>query len=455
MPSANSVNKFIRDPIHDIIRIEDQFILELLDTAAMQRLRRIRQLGLAWMVYPGAEHSRFTHSLGVYHLAGRAMDQLNRVNGSDLFDGGKREAVLAAALLHDVGHGPFSHIFENVAKRMPGSNEAQHENWTLKIVRDDKAINKILTCVSPEMPDHVHQILGKTYKPHYVTALISSQLDVDRFDYLLRDSHMTGVQYGAFDLEWMLRTLAVKSIPLTSTSGAEDHAELETVIIDGRRGLSSLESHLVGRHYMYKHVYYHKTIRAAEQMLHKIIERAACVRCNGGDIRSNEAFDKMARGEELSVDEYLSLDDFVLFGWIEEWSKYDMDKILRDLSRRLVRRDLLKPIVVPSTASHSVYMKNHDQLRKMITDADYDPDYYMLEDTVGDIAYKGYMLNLEQGRVADEEEIWFVDPDGNPCRLSAEYSILTQAENALKFQEDRWFVPVEVADTARKELQWT
>lgn len=128
MPSANSVNKFIRDPIHDIIRIEDQFILELLDTAAMQRLRRIRQLGLAWLVYPGAEHSRFTHSLGVYHLAGRAMDQLNRVNGRDLFDDGKREVVLTAALLHDVGHWPFSHIFENVAKKMPGSNEAQHEN---------------------------------------------------------------------------------------------------------------------------------------------------------------------------------------------------------------------------------------------------------------------------------------------------------------------------------------
>ena len=445
MPSANSVNKFIRDPIHDIIRIEDQFILELLDTAAMQRLRRIRQLGLAWLVYTGAEHSRFTHSLGVYHLAGRAMDQLNRVNGRDLFDGEKREAVLAAALLHDVGHGPFSHIFENVAKKMPGSNEAQHENWTLKIIRDDEAINEILRGVSEEMPDYVHQILGRTYKPHYVTALISSQLDVDRFDYLLRDSHMTGVQYGTFDLEWTLRTLAVESV----------EKGVETVIIDGRRGLSSLESHLVGRHYMYKHVYYHKTIRAAEQMLHKVIERAAYLRHKDEDIRSNAAFDKMARGEELRVDEYLSLDDFVLFGWIEEWSKYDTDKILRDLSRRLVRRDLLKPIVVPSTASRTVYRKNHDQLRKMVADADYDPDYYMLEDTVDDIAYKGYMLNLEQGRVADEEEIWFVNPDGNPCRLSAEDSILTQAENALKFQEDRWFVPVEVADTARKELRWT
>lgn len=116
--------------------------------------------------------------------------------------------------------------------------------------------------------------MGKRYKPHYVTALLSSQLDVDRFDYLLRDSHMTGTQYGTFDMEWMLRTLAVKSIPFTSD--AEGSAELETIVIDGRRGLSSLEAHLVGRHYMYKHVYYHKTIRAAEQMMHKI-NRAGCV----------------------------------------------------------------------------------------------------------------------------------------------------------------------------------
>ena len=246
MPSENSVNKFIRDPIHDIIRIEDQFILELLDTAPVQRLRRIRQLGLAYLVYPGAEHSRFTHSLGVYHLAGRAMDQLNRVNDCNLFDCGKREAVLAAALLHDVGHGPFSHVFESISNRIKGSNGAKHENWTLKIVKDDQAINKILARVSTEMSENVHQILRRTYKPHYVTALISSQLDVDRFDYLLRDSHMTGVQYGTFDLEWMLRTLAVKSIPLTPSGETEDRAELKTVIIDGRRGLSSLESHFGG-----------------------------------------------------------------------------------------------------------------------------------------------------------------------------------------------------------------
>lgn len=449
MSSANSVKKFIRDPIHDIIPIKDQFILDLLATPAMQRLRRIRQLGLAWLVYPGAEHSRFTHSLGVYHLAGRAMDQLNRVNGSDLFDGGKREEVLAAALLHDVGHGPFSHIFEKVMKKgMTDSDRPPHEHWTLKIIKDDNKISEILTRVSPEMPDHIFQILSKTYTPHYVISLISSQLDVDRFDYLLRDSHMTGVQYGAFDLEWMLRTLAVKSI--TTLYGTE----LETIVIDGRRGLSIIESHLMGRHYMYKHVYYHKTIRSAEALLRKIIERAAHVRSKGRDIRSNEAFDKMAQDEELSVVDYLSLNEFVLFGWIEEWSKCD-DKILSDLSRRLVQRDLLKPIVLPSEVHHNIVIENKNQLQQLFKQTDYDPSYYMQEDEVDDTAYKDLMANLEKNKNADEAEIWFVDSDDNPRRLSAEEdSILTQAKKALKFQEYRWFVPEEVAKTAREKLQW-
>ena len=305
------------------------------------------------------------------------------------------------------------------------------------------------------MPEHVHQILGKTYKPHYVTALISSQLDVDRFDYLLRDSHMTGAQYGNFDLEWMLRTLEVRIITLSPTSGGEDSVELQTIVVDGRRGLSGLESHLMGRHYMYKHIYYHKTIRAAELMLRKILERAACIRREGECIRSNEAFDKMARGDELSVEEYLSLDDFVLLGWVGEWSKSCTDKILSDLSLRLVKRRMLKAIVIPAEATRSVYARNRERLREIVLDSGYDPEYYMLEDEVSDIVYKGYMSNLDRGAVADEEEIWFVGPDGAPHRLSVEEnSILTQAKSALQFREERWFVPAEVVASAREQLQW-
>ena len=207
---------------------------------------------------------------------------------------------------------------------------------------------------------------------------------------------------------------------------------------------------------MYKHVYYHKAIRSAELMLRKILDRAACIRREGKCIRSNEAFDKMACGDELSVEEYLSLDDFVLLGWVGEWSKSCTDKTLSDLSLRLVKRRMLKAIVIPAETTHSVYARNREQLRGIVSDSGYDPEYYMLEDEVSDIAYKGYMANLDRGAVADEEEIWFVGADGTPHRLSVEEnSILTRAKSALQFREERWFVPAEVVEPAREQLQWT
>ncbi len=187
MDSGTYMLKFIRDPVHDIIRIQHPFVLDLLNTAAIQRLRRIRQLGLAWLVYPGAEHSRFTHSLGVYHLAGRVMNQLEeerRVAGIDsgepLFDERRRKAILAAALLHDVGHGPFSHAFEHILAKVSGAM-VPHEAWTKRIIREQDDVQQALTRADSEtIADDIVEIIDGVSKPHYVTAIVSSQLDVDR-----------------------------------------------------------------------------------------------------------------------------------------------------------------------------------------------------------------------------------------------------------------------------------
>lgn len=457
MPDRAIVTKFIRDPIHDIIRIEHRFALELLDSPAMQRLRRIRQLGVAWMVYPGAEHSRFTHALGVFHLAERVMSQLDHDAKRGWFDNGRREAVLAAALLHDVGHGPFSHVFEHVGREIHKTLAVSHEDWTKRIVKDDKRISAALVSVSAELPDQVCQILDHTFKPHFVTAIISSQLDVDRFDYLLRDSHMTGARYGAFDLEWMLRTLAIHEVRPASADGSTER--LETIVVDGQRGLSGLEDHLIGRHYMYRHVYYHKTIRSAEQMLRSILKRAAEL-VQGGRKLGNAAFQKMARGEALDVAEYLSLDDFVLMGWIEDWARSVRDKVLRDMCDRLLNRRLFKAIIVPeepkdpSASLFGLWADNKERLRKLARRHQFNPDYYVLEDEVKDIAYKGYLYNLGRSKVADEEEIWYLDRGGTPQRLSGCNSILVEAPRALQYKEDRWFVPEEVASDAQTVLAW-
>ena len=346
-------------------------------------------------------------------------------------------ALLAAALLHDVGHGPFSHVFERITK-------GNHERWTLMIVRSDQEISDILNSDSCKLHETVCDILNGTYRPHYVTALISSQLDVDRFDYLLRDAHMTGAQYGAFDLEWMIRTLAVQEIPTTG---------LKTVVVDGRRGISGLESYLIGRHYMYQHMYHHKTIRAAEMMLQKIVDRAIWLHNKDCSVCSSSVFEKIARDQRLSVGEYLSLDDFVVMGWVREWSHSAKDKTLRCLSARLMNRKLLKPIVIKADLDFEQNMDARNRLRELVQSTGCDPDYYVLRDRVSDAAYKGYLLALEQGTDADEGEIWFVDEEDIPRRLSSRRdSVLVQATSALKYQEDRWYVPGEVAEEAREQV---
>lgn len=437
MSADGKVSKVIRDPIHDLIRIEDQFILDLLDAAAVQRLRRIRQLGMAFLVYPGAEHSRFAHSLGVYHLAGRAIEQLQRVGGRNLFSKERRNALLAAALLHDIGHGPFSHVFERITGQ-------KHERWTDKIVRCDHEINAILRSVSCQLPDDICSVLNGTYRPHYVPALISSQLDVDRFDYLLRDAHMTGAQYGRFDLEWMLRTLAVQEVSPNN---------LQTIVVDGRRGISGLEAYLLGRHYMYQHVYYHKTIRAAEVMLEAIVRRAISLQRNGCHVSSSSVFAKIATKQPLSVTDYLGLDDFVVMDWIRQWSDAAQDDTLRCLSTCLMQRKLLKPIVIEAGRSIEKNMAMHQKLQDLACSKGYDPEYYVVIDQVRDIAYRDYLAALEKGHGADEEKIWFVDDKGSFRMLSSQRSsVVVQAISALKYQEERWYAPAEVAVAVREQV---
>lgn len=456
MVSQPGKPKFIRDPIHDIIRIksDDQFILRLLDSAPMQRLRRIGQLGLAQLVYPGAEHSRFTHSLGVFHLAGRVMAQLEEEAGEKLFEG-HRQAVLAAALLHDIGHGPFSHIFEKVSKNIGSGPEASHEAWTVRIIRESEEIQTILNSVSLGLTDLVCQILNHTYKPHYVTAMVSSQLDVDRFDYLLRDSHMTGTHYGDFDLQWMLRTLAVKEVSTTPGGATDETAQFKTIVVDGQRGLSGLEEYLLGRHYMYRHVYYHKAIRSAERTLDVTLKRAAELVQQGNDSLGNSAFVKMAKGDALSVSDYLSLNDFTLMTWIQGWAQPGVDKTLGDLSNRLVNRNLLKALLVPPESGGKAYADNREQLAEFLRSHNYDPKYYLLEDSVDNVAYTDYLRNLERGKVADEEEIWFIGGEDKPTRLSAcDASIIVSAAKSLHFHEERWFVPDEVAKDVQNQLRW-
>jgi uncharacterized protein len=245
-----------RDPIHGHISVTDPTVLRLIETPEFQRLRRIRQLGTSFISYHGAEHTRFSHSLGVYHLMCRVLKHL-RERGVISLDDDQFTMATAAALLHDVGHGPFSHLFE----KLVGTD---HEHWTNRIVKDPASrIHRVLAARDTGWPDRIAALLkGEAGAPGFLKDLLASQLDVDRMDYLLRDSFMCGVPYGQFDLERLIHTLTVYR------SG-----ETEQIVVT-EKGQHAAEEFLLARYFMYWNVYFHKATRAAEALLEGLLSRA-------------------------------------------------------------------------------------------------------------------------------------------------------------------------------------
>lgn len=263
--------KVFRDPVHGLIRIDprDEFILDLIDTPVFQRLRRVRQLGVSSLTYSGAEHSRFSHSMGVFNFAQRILETLRRRYASDravlgYLDGHERVAK-AAALLHDIGHGPFSHLFE----RFPGIT-VDHERKTTELITSGAAEIGIADVLSRNRisPQEVAGVISKTSEHRLVVGIVSSQVDADRMDYLLRDSMMTGVQYGLFDSEWLLNAMCICREPGTAIETDPVKAPLGwRLALDESRGLRSAEQMICARLHMTQQVYMHRVTRGYEMLL--------------------------------------------------------------------------------------------------------------------------------------------------------------------------------------------
>jgi hypothetical protein len=327
--TALAKDRVFRDPVHGLIEFrgrEDRAISELLDTRAMQRLRRIKQMGFAWLVYPGAEHSRFGHALGAFHVAQRVIAQLR-------LEGQLPLHLKVAALLHDIGHGPFSHAWEHV---FSGGN---HEQWGGRIVEEDAELRGALEKLEPGLADTLRRFWTKAYRPHFARKLVSSQLDVDRLDYLLRDGHYSGAGYATFDLDWILHAIQIGEVHRHE----EDARDL---VIDYRRGMYAVEQYLFARSYMYAQVYHHKTVRAAEWMFIKALERFAQLARQGAEPPGLAVAGKLARGAAVSAAEYLRLHDVSVNAALDRWAGADgepaEDEVLSDLCRRLTERRLFK-----------------------------------------------------------------------------------------------------------------
>src|SRR3989442_986626 len=274
-------------------------MMRLIDTPEFQRLRRIKQLGLGLYTYQGAEHSRFTHSLGAFHLMSRVLDRLSERHKFDTRD---RAAARAAALLHDVGHGSFSHVMEKVLG-------FHHEKWTVEVVLSEATeIGQLLRSYSAHLPAKVAAIIEGNFQPAALAQLVSSQLDVDRMDYLLRDSLMTGAKYGLYDLEWIINSLHIDQ-------------QADRIYV-AARGVHAVEEYLQARYYMFRQVYFHRTLRSAEAVLTSALNRARLL-MQRGELRFHvpgSIFAKMLLGEQVEASRDLELDDTDLLLRVKEWS---------------------------------------------------------------------------------------------------------------------------------------
>src|SRR5687767_14239571 len=366
-----SFERIYRDSVHNIIRLktdspEGALIARLVDSAEFQRLRRVRQLGLAHFAYQAAEHSRLTHSLGAFHLATRILAKLNNKYEISAED---QTAVRVAALLHDVGHGAFSHVLETILG-------FHHEDFTVAaILSDETEIGSLLREFSPELRTRAADIIRGNFRPMALAQLVSSQLDVDRMDYLLRDSLMTGVKYGVYDLEWIIKSIEIN--------------EADDQLYVSARGLYAVEDYLQARYYMFRQVYFHRTLRAAETILHSLLRRALQLFGSGQPLwhAPGTAFERILSGERLTLKEHLDLDDTDVIYYIKQWRR-SSDPILSELSERFLNRRLFKAFDLDMPENERQQFV--DDAREVVAARGFAPDYYFVEDKAGEVPHYFY-----------------------------------------------------------------
>jgi len=336
----NKRTERIRDPIHGLIVFRkgndvDQLAWRLINTREFQRLRRIRQLGFSELVFPGATHTRFSHCIGVFHTARQLVEVIRREDVVGLNEHRAQIATLAA-LLHDVGHGPFSHTFEIVEKQQ--GKLKRHEEWTAEIITGDTEIHAVLD----DMAEEIATLLTQKEPADIYACVVSSQFDADRLDYLRRDRYMTGTGSGSIDVEWLLDGLRVGSITINAP-GEADLVEVPGFYLN-HKALRTAEEYLLARFNLYQQVYLHKTTRAAERMLGALLAQVANL-ARGGNSEATGLHDKhpllryFAGVRSLSF--YLALDDSVVWSSLPAMASANANEIAY-LATALLNRHLYK-----------------------------------------------------------------------------------------------------------------
>ncbi len=395
--------KVMRDPVHGYIHVEYQVIWDVINSRWLQRLRRIHQLGGANMVYHTADHTRFAHSLGVYEIVRRMVNEVPDI--SKALNEREKITVMLAGLLHDVGHGPYSHAFESISGR-------SHEDYTCDIILQDPEINGILETAEAGLAKDVADVIRHKSSNPILPQLVSSQLDADRMDYLLRDAYFTGTKYGEFDLERVLRTLRVS----------------DNKIVVKESGTYAVENYIMARYHMYWQVYYHPVARAYECELQKLFLRLNDLLKEGRMPKTIPAFKPLLQQKKLSLEDYFELDECACNYGFELLTKAK-DPIVKDLASRLQNRNLFE------------YQEDNPagnrKIKAALARAGYDPRYYFDKDAAKQRPYEPYTRSGSEG-------IWVRMHTGEILELSQASNIVNALVHGRERSDRRVFFPKEI-----------
>jgi hypothetical protein len=444
--------KFFRDPIHGQIRYDavdlaagakrdrslaSWVVQKLIEAPEFQRLRHIRQNGLANLVFHGAEHSRFAHSMGAAHLAREMLERIE-LNKDEKQPDELRAAVCAAALVHDIGHGPFSHTLEEACHT--ARIDFDHEELSTRFILEKTRVNSVLAEVDGQFPTRVASFIDKTLREvdHWTYRLVSSQLDADRLDYMRRDARGAGLQGYDFDLPRLLDCL--------------EHLDGTRIAVD-RRAIAAVELYLVALDKLYSSVYYHHAIRAATVLLGAVLQRAVDLFRDG----DKNVFDLSTRvspikalfehGSNIGIAEYGRLGEFHVWALIEEWRTHG-DRVLADLSARLLERRLPKTVEFDPlnwAAAQSLVGRAQDLARKKLGFLDAKTvEYYVRVDEPTRTSYKTYNWRAE----APDESIWMVGANQEPRAVENERGGIVPA-----LKDKRYFHRLVFPAEIRSELK--
>jgi HD superfamily phosphohydrolase len=373
--------KIFNDPIYGFITIPNSDIFDLIEHKYFQRLRRISQMGLSHLVYPGAHHTRFQHAIGCMYLMQKAVNVLRFKEV--MISGDEERALYIAILLHDIGHGPFSHAMEHSIV-----NGISHETISLRFMQKlNEEFNGSLTLA-------IQIFEGKHVRP-FLCELISSQFDMDRADYLKRDSFYTGVAEGNVNSERLITMLNV----------VEDRLVVE------EKGIYSVEKFLVARRFMYWQVYLHKTGLVAEQLLTRVLKRAKALTNQGVTLRASDALSFFLRNEitsanfdDTTLETFSRLDDTDIMSAMKDWQYHD-DFILKHLCSMIINRDLLKIKLKNRPIKKSTLDKHIAKLVSEYSISEKDAEYFVFSDEISNLAYQSKRQKIKilqkSGKVVD------------------------------------------------------